>query len=30
MAACVTDTLWALEDIVRIMDEWEAAQEKHA
>ena len=26
MAAGVTDTLWSLEDIVRIVDEWEATQ----
>ncbi len=26
MAAGVTDTLWSLEDIVRIVDEWEVAQ----
>ena len=26
MAAGVVDTLWSLEDIVRIVDEWEASQ----
>jgi hypothetical protein len=26
IAAGVTDTLWSLEDIVRIVDEWEAEQ----
>ena len=26
MAAGVTDTLWSLEDIVRIVDEWEVNQ----
>lgn len=26
MAAGVTDKLWSLEDIVRVLDEWEAAQ----
>ena len=26
MAAGVTDRLWSLEDIVGIVDEWEAAQ----
>ena len=26
MAAGVTDTLWSLEDIVRVVDEWEANQ----
>jgi len=30
MAAGVTETLWALEDVVRIVDEWEATKEKHA
>jgi IS1 family transposase len=26
MAAGVTDTLWSLEDVVRVVDEWEAAK----
>jgi hypothetical protein len=26
MAAGVTDTRWSLEDMVRIVDEWEASQ----
>jgi hypothetical protein len=26
MAAGVTDTLWSLDDMVRIVDEWEASQ----
>src|SRR6202030_2932816 len=30
MEAHVTDRLWSLEDMVRMVDEWEAAQEKHA
>lgn len=30
MAAGVTDTLWSLEDIVRIVDEWEASQKERA
>jgi hypothetical protein len=29
MAAGVTEILLSLENIVRIVDEWEAAQEKH-
>jgi hypothetical protein len=28
MAAGVTTTLWSLEDIVRIVDEWEARQKE--
>jgi hypothetical protein len=28
MAAGVTDTLWSIEDIVRVVDEWEAEQRK--
>jgi hypothetical protein len=30
MAAGVTDTLWSLEDIVRIVDEWEANQKENS
>jgi hypothetical protein len=30
MEAGVTDRLWSLEDMVGIVDEWEAAQEKSA
>lgn len=28
MAAGVTDTLWSLDDMVRIVDEWEASQKE--
>jgi hypothetical protein len=28
MEAGVTDRLWSLEDVVGIVDEWEAAREK--
>jgi hypothetical protein len=28
MAAGVTDTLWELEDIIRMVDEWESAEKK--
>jgi len=28
MAANVTDILWAIDDMVRILDEWEANQKK--
>jgi hypothetical protein len=30
MEAGVTETLWSLEDIVRIVDEWEANQKEGA
>jgi hypothetical protein len=30
MAAGFTTTLWALEDMVRIVDEWEAQQKMEA
>ena len=30
MAAGVTDTLWSLDDMVRIVDEWEASQKETA
>jgi len=30
MAAGVTDTLWSLDDMVRIVDEWEASQKESA
>jgi hypothetical protein len=29
MEAGVTDRLWSLADVVEIVDEWEAVQEKH-
>jgi hypothetical protein len=29
MQAGVTDTLWSLDDMVRIVDEWEANQKRH-
>jgi hypothetical protein len=28
MAAGVPDTLWSLDDMVRIVDEWEASQKE--
>lgn len=30
MAASVTDRLWSLEDIVRVVDEWEISQKEAA
>ena len=30
MAAGITDTLWSLEDMVRIVNEWEANQKEKA
>jgi hypothetical protein len=30
MEAKVTERFWSLEDLVRIVDEWEAAEEKSA
>ena len=29
MAASVTDTLWSLEDIVRVVDDWEAERKSN-
>jgi hypothetical protein len=30
MAAGVTDTLWSIDDMVRVVDEWEAQQKMEA